>query len=261
MPTPSRSAALEHLLRDLGSEIERGSEYSDAAARRDASPDQDVEALRTGIEDLDNLLNGGFPSNCISEIFGDTSSGRTSLALHLLATVTREGGLAAWIDASNSFAPNSAASFGVELSKLLWVRAPQPKQALRCAEAILKTAGFGLVVLDFALQGAAAQRKLAQLPISAWLRLRRAAVKSRTPLLLLTQRPLAGSAASLALGLRNRQLLTCSPPAAICGIESALHTHRSPGALVRQELILSLSRAGSTPSPQVALGCPDDLSA
>jgi len=265
MPTPSRKVALERLLHDLGPQLERGSQSS-AAASRGARPVRDTEVLCTGIPDLDNLLKGGISKDCISEVFGDASSGRTYLAFHLLAGVTRKGELAAWIDASDSFAPDSAAGFGVELSRLLWVRAPQPKAALRCAEAILQRAGFGLVVLDFTLQETSAQRRLAQLPTAAWLRLRRAAAKNRTPLLLLVRHSLAGSAASLALGMRTRQLLSCSLPTAICGIESELYTHRSPGAPARQQLILSRSSLPAAhiqprPSSRATLGCPDDLSA
>ncbi len=243
MPTPSRNAALERLLRDLGPQIGRGnhraSTLKNAAASCGTDANRESAVLRTGLAEIDELLEGGLPSGCISELFGEMSSGRTSLALRLLAKVTRGGGLAAWIDASDSFAPHAAAGFGVELSQLLWVRAPQPVQALRCAEAILKTAGFGLVVLDVAPCEVAAQRRLAQLPTSAWLRLRRAARKDRTPLVLLSRRPLAGFAATLSLELRARQLLFTPAPTAICGIESELRTHRSPNSFARRQLKLS----------------------
>jgi hypothetical protein len=76
----------------------------------------------TGIGELDGLIQGGFPVGAVTELVGAECSGRTSVALSFLARITSTGKVCAWIDASNSFHPASAASVGVDLKRLLWVR-------------------------------------------------------------------------------------------------------------------------------------------
>lgn len=76
----------------------------------------------TGIEPLDDLLQGGLPVGAVTELTGPECSGRTSLALSFLARITQDNKVAAWIDVSNAFDPASAAAIGVDLGRLLWVR-------------------------------------------------------------------------------------------------------------------------------------------
>jgi recombination protein RecA len=76
----------------------------------------------TGVAAVDALLNGGLPLGAITEFTGPQSSGRTSLALSYVARITQQGGVCAWIDASDSFHAESAAAAGVVLRRLLWVR-------------------------------------------------------------------------------------------------------------------------------------------
>lgn len=78
--------------------------------------------IETGIGPLDDLLRGGLPVGAISELTGPECSGRTSVALSFLARLTEANKVCAWIDVSNSLDPASAASVGVNLKKLLWVR-------------------------------------------------------------------------------------------------------------------------------------------
>ncbi len=78
--------------------------------------------VETGIEPLDDLLEGGLPVGAVSELIGAECSGRTSVALSFLARVTEAGKVCAWIDISNAFDPTSAAAVGINLKKLLWVR-------------------------------------------------------------------------------------------------------------------------------------------
>ena len=80
------------------------------------------EVASTGIDEADQLLDGGLPVGAISEIAGPASSGRTSLALAFLAQRTLEDRVCAWVDASDAFDPESAAANGVNLQQLLWVR-------------------------------------------------------------------------------------------------------------------------------------------
>lgn len=78
--------------------------------------------IETGIEPLDDLLQGGLPLGAVTELTGTECSGRTSVALSFLARMTGAKKVCAWIDVSNTFDPASAASVGVNLTKLLWVR-------------------------------------------------------------------------------------------------------------------------------------------
>lgn len=76
----------------------------------------------TGVAAVDALLEGGFPIGAMTELAGPESSGRTSLTLSFLARITHEGRVAAWVDVSDAFDPESAAAAGVDLDRVLWVR-------------------------------------------------------------------------------------------------------------------------------------------
>jgi hypothetical protein len=80
------------------------------------------DVATTGISEIDELLNGGLPVGAISEITGPKSSGRTSIALAFLARRTQDGSVCAWVDANDTFDPESAAANGISLKHLLWVR-------------------------------------------------------------------------------------------------------------------------------------------
>jgi recombination protein RecA len=90
----------------------------------------------TGIPEIDLLLHGGFPVGALSEVVGPECSGRTSLALAFIASMTQAGKVCAWVDVSDTLHPESAAAMGVDLSRLLWVRCgsspvPSPPAAVR----------------------------------------------------------------------------------------------------------------------------------
>ncbi len=76
----------------------------------------------TGIPEIDLLLHGGFPVGALSEVVGPECSGRTSLALAFVGSMTQAGKVCAWVDVSDTLHPESAAAIGVDLSRLLWVR-------------------------------------------------------------------------------------------------------------------------------------------
>ncbi|WP_047495375.1 ATPase domain-containing protein [Terriglobus sp. TAA 43] len=78
--------------------------------------------VSTGIGELDELIQGGLPVGAVTELVGSECSGRTSVALSFLAHVTSTGKVCAWLDASNTFNPSSAAAVGVDLKRLLWIR-------------------------------------------------------------------------------------------------------------------------------------------
>lgn len=78
--------------------------------------------LETGVENLDELLQGGLPVGALTELIGPECSGRTSVAHSFIARMTGANKVCAWIDVSDAFDPVSAAAVGVHLKKLLWVR-------------------------------------------------------------------------------------------------------------------------------------------
>lgn len=80
----------------------------------------------TGVESVDEILEGGLPIGAITEMVGPECSGRTSLALSFLSRMTQTEKVCAWIDVSNVLHPESAAAAGVDLSRLLWVRCGVP---------------------------------------------------------------------------------------------------------------------------------------
>ena len=150
------------------------------------------------------MLRGGFARGRLSEIFGSASSGRTSLAYGLLAATTRAGEIAALVDCRDRFDPRCAATAGVELSRVLWVRPHDEREALRASEILLGTRGFALVVLDLA-DGIPAF--LAARFASAWTRLAHQAATNEVALVLLSRERLAAGAATLCLGIRDSRPL------------------------------------------------------
>ena len=81
------------------------------------------ELVSCGVAEVDAALGGGLPLGAISELTGAVSSGRTTLAWATLASITLEGGSGAYVDVSDSFDPLSAAALGVDLRRMLWIRA------------------------------------------------------------------------------------------------------------------------------------------
>lgn len=76
----------------------------------------------TGVSEIDGMLEGGLPVGAITEMVGPESSGRTAVALSFLSHLTQAGKVCAWVDVSDTFAPESAAAAGIALSQVLWVR-------------------------------------------------------------------------------------------------------------------------------------------
>jgi hypothetical protein len=178
--------------------------------------------MASGIPVLDRLLGGGFPRGRLSEITGPPSSGRTSLALSLLAEGVRTGGLAAWVDAADAFDPASAVAAGVSLSRVLWVRGQNAGAALRSTERLLETRGLPFVLLDLALH--AAPPRVAP---AVWPRLVRAAEASTTTLVVLSADRLTGTSAALALSLAPVQAHFTGTPCLFEGLEVQAGVARS----------------------------------
>jgi recombination protein RecA len=108
-----------------------------------------VEVVSTGSLSLDAALGvGGIPRGRIIEIFGPESSGKTTLALHVIANAQRNGGAAAFVDAEHALDPQYARRLGVDLDALLVSQPDYGEQALDIAEMLMSSGGLDVVVID-----------------------------------------------------------------------------------------------------------------
>ena len=110
---------------------------------------QKVEAVSTGCLTLDIALGiGGIPKGRIIEIYGPESSGKTTVALHIVAEVQKTGGTAAFIDAEHALDPSYAASLGVQLENLYISQPDNGEQALDIVETLVRSGAIDVVVVD-----------------------------------------------------------------------------------------------------------------
>lgn len=108
-----------------------------------------VDVISTGCLSLDLALGvGGLPRGRIVEIYGPESSGKTTLALHVVAETQRSGGLAAFIDAEHALDPVYASNLGIDLSKLYISQPDNGEQALEIAEDLIRSCAIDVVVID-----------------------------------------------------------------------------------------------------------------
>ncbi len=194
------------------------------------------EMVSSGIGEID-VLTGGLPRGCITEICGSASSGRTSVLLAALATATRRQEVCALVDTSDVFDPLSGAAAGVDFEKMLWVRCggknpPQRhrvtekknkkdqdgrqtegplENALRTTDLLLQSGGFGMIVLDL---GDISFKSARRVPLTTWFRFQRAVETTPTILFVIAETPLAQTCASLLLKLSavSSQLSVASGP-------------------------------------------------
>ena len=108
-----------------------------------------VEAVSTGALSLDMALGvGGLPKGRIVELYGHESSGKTTLALHVVANAQRKGGTAAFIDAEHALDPSYARRIGVDLESLLVSQPSSGEEALGICEELVKSGAVDVVVVD-----------------------------------------------------------------------------------------------------------------
>lgn len=109
----------------------------------------DVSGISTGSLSLDVALGGkGLPRGRIVEIYGNESSGKTTIALHAVANAQKEGGVAAYIDAEHALDPTWAKRIGVDLEALLVSQPAFGEEALRIAEMLVKSNAVDIIVID-----------------------------------------------------------------------------------------------------------------
>jgi recombination protein RecA len=108
-----------------------------------------VEAIPTGAISFDLALGiGGFPRGRVVEIYGPEATGKTTLALHVIAEAQKRGGQAAFIDAEHALSPQYAASIGIDVDNLLISQPDYGEQALEIAEVLVRSGAVDVVVVD-----------------------------------------------------------------------------------------------------------------
>lgn len=124
-------------------------EFGDGAIMKlGESKKVDVELLPSGALSLDVALGGGYPKGRIVEIYGPESSGKTTLSLHAIAEIQRQGGTAAFVDAEHALDPAYARRLGVDTDNLLVAQPDNGEQALEIVETLVRSSAVDLVVVD-----------------------------------------------------------------------------------------------------------------
>ena len=137
--------ALEHALADLDKQFGKGS----VMKLGEAAGDKNIPVIPTGCITLDAALGvGGIPRGRIVEIYGPESSGKTTVALHIVAEAQKAGGIAAFVDAEHALDPVYAKKLGVNIDELYVSQPDTGEQALEIAEALVRSGALDVVVID-----------------------------------------------------------------------------------------------------------------
>lgn len=147
MATIAKNPDKEKALKLVLSQIERN--FGKGAIMRlgDATRMR-IETISSGALTLDLALGGGLPRGRIIEIYGPESSGKTTLALHALAEVQKNGGVAAFVDAEHALDPTYAAALGVDIDNLLVAQPDHGEAALEIVDQLVRSAAVEIVVVD-----------------------------------------------------------------------------------------------------------------
>jgi len=139
-----KAKALETALSQIEKQFGKG-----AVMKLGENSSMNVEAISTGSISLDMALGiGGVPRGRIVEIFGPESSGKTTVALSIIAQAQKNGGIAAFIDAEHALDPVYAKNLGVDVDSLLVSQPDTGEQALEIAEALVRSGAIDVVVVD-----------------------------------------------------------------------------------------------------------------
>ncbi len=140
----NKQKALELALSQIEKQFGKGS-----IMKLDGATHLDVPAIPTGSLSLDAALGiGGFPRGRIVEVYGQESSGKTTLTLSVISQVQKQGGVAAFIDAEHAFDSNYAKRVGVKLEDLLISQPDTGEQALEITETLVRSNAVDLIVVD-----------------------------------------------------------------------------------------------------------------
>lgn len=144
MDKDKRSQALDLALKSIEKQYGKG-----AIMRLGDEPDRKIEATPSGSINLDIALGvGGYPKGRIIELYGPESSGKTTLALHAIASSQKLGGNVAFIDAEHALDAQYAKKLGVDIDNLLLSQPDTGEQALEIAEALVRSGSIDMIVVD-----------------------------------------------------------------------------------------------------------------
>ena len=131
------------------SQIERQYGIGSIMKLGEAGALEGIESISTSSFELDTALGiGGIPRGRVTEIYGPESSGKTTLALHIVANAQKNGGIAAFIDAEHALDPIYTRNLGVNIEELLLSQPDSGEQALEITEILLKSAALDVIVID-----------------------------------------------------------------------------------------------------------------
>ncbi|MDQ6785542.1 MAG: recombinase RecA [Acidobacteriota bacterium] len=144
MSTETKGKAVEAALANIEKKFGKGS-----IMRLGERPHEEVGSISTNCISLDAAIGvGGFPRGRIIEIYGPESSGKTTLALQVVAQAQKVGGIAAYIDAEHALDPEYAEKLGVNIDDLLISQPDSGEQALDIAETLVRSASIDIIVVD-----------------------------------------------------------------------------------------------------------------
>ena len=140
-----KQKALEQVLSQIEKQYGKGS----IMKLGENSKNVDIEVIPTGCLALDSALGvGGVPRGRIVEIYGPESSGKTTVALHIISETQKKGGIAAFIDAEHALDPSYAAKLGVNLDDLYVSQPDTGEQALDITESLVRSGAIDIIVID-----------------------------------------------------------------------------------------------------------------
>ena len=143
-PAEDKKKALETALHNIEKNFGKGS-----VMRLGDKPEMNIDAIPTGSLALDAALGiGGLPRGRIVEIYGPESSGKTTLALHVVAEAQKRGGEVAFVDAEHALDPTYAAAIGVDIDSMLVSQPDTGEQALEITDALVRSGAIDVVVVD-----------------------------------------------------------------------------------------------------------------
>ena len=140
-----KSKALEVAIRQIEKDFGKGS----IMKLGEASAKMNLEVIPTGALSLDIALGvGGIPRGRVIEVYGPESSGKTTVALHMIAEAQKMGGYAAFIDAEHALDPEYAKKLGVDIDNLLISQPDNGEQALEIADSLVRSGAIDIIVID-----------------------------------------------------------------------------------------------------------------
>jgi recombination protein RecA len=146
---PAASSADNPMLENAVGQIEKAFGKGSIMKLADSPANDAVQGIPSGALSLDLALGGkGFPRGRIIELYGPESSGKTTLALHAIASAQKSGGVAAFIDAEHALDPTWAKRIGVDLEELLVSQPSYGEEALQIAEMLIKSNAVDIIVID-----------------------------------------------------------------------------------------------------------------